>query len=316
MNHKLPHKEIAAAIMNPTQHRVVNELRKWLPSRGTVLFTLLVLGVLYWSQSVGAISFQAPTAATVSTDTIAYQGQLADSNGNPVTGTYDMRFKFYSAANGGSPLWSEDWTGTNSVQVTDGLFNVMLGSLTSIPQSVIANNANLFLGITIGSDQEMTPRVQLGSVPFATKALTVPDASIGTSKLINGAVTSSKIAPLNKTVRNRGGNTWPTSGDWTDVPGATITFTADEILTNSTIMIFYTQQFKNDSGQIVWARVLVDGQEVFMGQGAGSQWFMISIPATYDVSPGAHTVKAQYKPVLGGTATASNYSLSAMVVGR
>ncbi|MCB0127204.1 MAG: hypothetical protein KDE58_33310, partial [Caldilineaceae bacterium] len=70
-----------------------------------------------------------------------------------------------------------------------GLFNVMLGSLSSIPKAVIADNANLYLGIAIGADVEMTPRVQLGSVPYATQALTVPDASITTTKIADGAVT-------------------------------------------------------------------------------------------------------------------------------
>ena len=49
-----------------------------------------------------------------------------------------MTFRLYSAASGGTPLWEETWTGPNSVQVSDGLFNVMLGSLSAIPQAVVA----------------------------------------------------------------------------------------------------------------------------------------------------------------------------------
>jgi len=79
---------------------------------------------------------------------------------------------------------------------------VMLGSLTPIPQSVIAGNSNLFLGITVGTDNEMSPRIQLGSVPFAVQALTVPDGSISKAKLAadisidppNGSITSVKLA--------------------------------------------------------------------------------------------------------------------------
>lgn len=167
--------------------------QQWLPSRGNVLFTLLVIGSLFWAQNAGAISLGAPLAVTTSTAGIPYQGRLADKNGAPLTQTVNMIFRLYAAASGGSPLWEEQWTGANSVQVSDGLFNVMLGSLTPISQNTITGNSNLFLGITVETDSEMNPRVQLGSVPFATQALTVPDGSITTDKLADGAVTSSKL---------------------------------------------------------------------------------------------------------------------------
>ena len=153
----------------------------WLPSRGNVLFTLVMIGVLLWAQSAGAVPFQAESAA--STGTIAYQGRLANSSGAPITETLNMSFRLYSAVTGGAPLWTEQWIGSNGVKVSDGLFNVMLGSLTPIAQSVITGNSTLFLGITVGTDDEMSPRVQLGSVPFAVQALTVPDGSITQLKL-------------------------------------------------------------------------------------------------------------------------------------
>ena len=169
--------------------------RAWLPSRGNVLFTLLVVAGLLWANSVGALPLRAPLAASTSTGTIAYQGRLADADGNPITNTVNMIFRLYDAATGGVFLWEEQWTGSNGVQVSDGLFNVMLGSLTPIPQSVITGHDSLFLGITVGTDDEMTPRVQLGSVPFAVQALTVPDGSVTTEKLADGAINGDKVLP-------------------------------------------------------------------------------------------------------------------------
>jgi len=104
-----------------------------------------------------------------------------------------MIFRLYDVPTGGVYLWEEQWTGSNGVQVSDGLFNVMLGSLTSIPQSVITEHDSLFLGITVGTDDEMAPRVQLGSVPFAVQALTVPDGSVTTEKIADEAVTQAKL---------------------------------------------------------------------------------------------------------------------------
>lgn len=164
---------------------------RWLPTPGTIIFVVLALAALLWGQSVGAFSLVDSSAN--STGTIAYQGRLADAGGNPLTSTLNMSFRLYGTATGGASLWTEQWTGSNGVQVSDGLFNVMLGSLTPIPQNVITGNPTLFLGITVGTDDEMAPRVQLGSVPFAVQALTVPDSSITTSKLTDKSVTQAKL---------------------------------------------------------------------------------------------------------------------------
>ncbi|MGB5052215.1 MAG: hypothetical protein WBO46_24915 [Caldilineaceae bacterium] len=188
----MEHKEFRIRIPWPTARQVRPAVARWLPSRGNVLFTTLMILMLVWAQTAGA--FPALNSAANSTGTIAYQGRLADSSGNPLTNTLNMSFRLYSTSTGGSPLWSELWTGSNGVQVSDGLFNVMLGSLTPIPQNVITGNTSLFLGITVGTDDEMSPRVQLGSVPFAVQALTVPAGSVTTEKLAVSAVTTDNIA--------------------------------------------------------------------------------------------------------------------------
>jgi len=173
-----------------------NWLRRFLtPHPGTLILTIVVVLGLLWAQSVGALPLGRPMSDTAgaSTSTIAYQGRLADAAGQPLTGTYNMIFRLYTVATGGTPLWTEQWTGSNGVRVSDGLFNVMLGSLTPIPQSAIAGRSQLFLGIMVGTDDEMQPRVQLGSVPFAVQALTVPDGSVTTGKIADGAVTQAKL---------------------------------------------------------------------------------------------------------------------------
>lgn len=164
----------------------------WLPTKGNVVFTLLVLLLFFGAQQSGALPGQA--IANTSTSTINYQGRLADSNGSPLTGFHNLEFRIYDVPVGGTSLWEELWTGGNAVQVSDGLFSVMLGSLNANLSSAISNRNELYLGITVDTDGEMVPRVQLGSVPFSMQASSVSDNSITTEKLASGAVTVAKLA--------------------------------------------------------------------------------------------------------------------------
>ncbi|MBN2104222.1 hypothetical protein JW835_09310 [bacterium] len=95
-----------------------------------------------------------------------YQGYLMDSGENPVNGDLPMVFMIYGVAEDGTALWSETH---ESVTVTDGYFTVLLGSETPIPKSVF-NGEDCYLGITVGSDAEMTPRKRLVSVGYAFRA--------------------------------------------------------------------------------------------------------------------------------------------------
>jgi len=184
--------------------------RAWLPSRGNVLFTLLLVSGLLWANSVGALPLRMPSAAGTSTGTIAYQGRLADSAGNPITTSgIGMQFCLYDTDVGGSPVdgWCENHP---SVPVEDGLFSVLLGSINPIPVSLLTNHSSLWLGITIGSDSEMTPREQIASVPYAMIASTVP----------HGGVTSGKIG-LDYAVATMGQFS-TSSTEFVDVSGSTL----------------------------------------------------------------------------------------------
>jgi hypothetical protein len=163
-----------------------------IPHPGTIVTMSLILVLLFWAQSVGALPLPRPHTAPLSTNTtIPYQGRLTDSAGRTLTGTYDMVFRLYDTSSGGTSLWDESWTNAGGVQVSDGMFSVMLGSHVPLAQSLFGSNQALFLGIQVGSDPEMLPRVQLGSVPYA---LAIPDSSVTTQKIANGAVSAEKLA--------------------------------------------------------------------------------------------------------------------------
>jgi len=96
---------------------------------------------------------------------ISYQGRLTDDGGNPVSGTQAMTFTIYDGA--GASKWTESHA---TVQVNDGLFSVILGSQTALPDSVFAGD-DRYLGITVGGDPEIYPRILLTSAPMAARAL-------------------------------------------------------------------------------------------------------------------------------------------------
>ena len=98
---------------------------------------------------------------------INYQGMLTDNEGTPLSGDFDLTFTIYDAPTNGTALWTETHT---IVPVENGLFNVILGGATTpVPDSVF-DHPERFLGIKVGTDPELTPRIQLTSVGYAYRA--------------------------------------------------------------------------------------------------------------------------------------------------
>jgi len=155
----------------------------WKQYLTTNISTIVIVTLMFLGYHVLAAPDRSTQAApTGSPSVIPYQGTLTDANGNPVDGNIDITFSFYDVSSGGTALWSEAHTGDNAVPVNSGLFNVNLGSLNPIPDSLL-DVETLYLGVQIESDSEMIPREVVGSVPLAMKAFSLPDASVTTSKL-------------------------------------------------------------------------------------------------------------------------------------
>src|SRR5690606_31203032 len=94
------------------------------------------------------------------------QGRLLEPDGTPVVGAVDFAFAIYDGPDSGATeLWSE----TQSVTLDEGYFSVRLGDETAIDPAIF-DGSQLFLGVTVGSDDEMTPRQPLVSVPYAFMA--------------------------------------------------------------------------------------------------------------------------------------------------
>ena len=96
--------------------------------------------------------------------TMSYQGVLTDADENPVAdGSYDLAFTLYDAAADGNALWTE----TQSVDVSDGLFNVILGSTNPLNLDF---DMPYWLGIAVGEGSELSPRTELTSSAYSLNA--------------------------------------------------------------------------------------------------------------------------------------------------
>lgn len=114
----------------------------------------------------------APTIAEAP-NLVNYQGILTDTGGTSLNGTFDLSFRIYAdSSQAADDLWSERHTG---VVVDDGLFNIILGSVSYLPDSLFAGGER-WMGISVGGDPEIYPRMQITSVPWAMRA-TVADSA-------------------------------------------------------------------------------------------------------------------------------------------
>src|SRR5205814_7759055 len=100
----------------------------------------------------------------------------------PVKGPIKMRFTIWEKPNGGVALWSEV---QSSVPLIGGTYAVVVGSTMPLPRTLFDGRV-MYLGITVGADSKMTPRVVLASVPYAVLASDVVGDISPHSVSVNG----------------------------------------------------------------------------------------------------------------------------------
>ncbi len=97
---------------------------------------------------------------------INFQGRLTDTSNNPTSGNIDFVFKFYSDLSGGTQLpAASPWSESQTLTVTNGVFNASIGSGTPIPFSVF-DSTSVYLQIEV-EGEALTPRETLLSAPFS-----------------------------------------------------------------------------------------------------------------------------------------------------
>jgi hypothetical protein len=96
--------------------------------------------------------------------TLSYQGVLKDSGGNIVPdGDYTVTFRIYDVDSAGTALWTQ----TQTLPVVDGILNAILGKPLGID---LPFDTAYFLGVEVGTEGELEPRLELTSAPYAHRA--------------------------------------------------------------------------------------------------------------------------------------------------
>jgi len=122
-------------------------------------------------------------AAEAAPDSINFTGRLSTASG-PVDGSVDITFTFYTAATGGSSVWSDTLTG---LQASQGLVFATLGSATNPLNDTVFTDQPLYLEIIVGTET-LSPRLSIQSVPYAVRA-----SSAASADSLGGTITPSEV---------------------------------------------------------------------------------------------------------------------------
>lgn len=139
-----------------------------------VLFSILLAGILFAGLTTCALA-EVPQM-------INYQGKLTKPDGPfPPDTTVSIAFTIYADSQGVESLWDATH---DSVKAKYGIFSVLLGP---IPNSVF-NGEVRYLGVKVGSDDEMRPLRPIVSVGYAFHSGTAQTADhAGTADQANSA---------------------------------------------------------------------------------------------------------------------------------
>jgi len=160
---------------------------------------------------IGILCLTALTYAAVPR-VINYQGRLTDKNDNPLTGNFLVTFRFYDTETLGQSIWEEG----HILNIKNGVFSVLMGSVKPLE---IDFNKNLWLGMEVASDGEMTPRIKLASSVYALNAKSID--MINSNQLLRNDIDSvmSGSLTLKKDLILKGDSTGPSKLVLSDIQG-------------------------------------------------------------------------------------------------
>jgi len=135
---------------------------------------------------------------------MTYQGRLTDENGDPLDGNVRIRFVLYHQLTGGTGVYTE----TETVAVSDGLFNTVVGPSSAVAGLTPEDLAEpLYLELQVANGvytETLTPRQRLYGAPYAFTLM--PGAIISSALSTSAAATTDAILTI---VNNEDSNPLP-----------------------------------------------------------------------------------------------------------
>ena len=165
----------------------------------TVLIGSVIGGGTLLGRSLSASPPTSPRLQVVDGEfPMTFQGILLEDDGSPVSNSsHSLTFSLYNDPTASGPLWSE----TQTVFTFEGLFTTYLGVEDDIDSSIFANNSQTYMGIRVGFNPEMTPRIRMSYSPYALHAVTADNTltppvnpyRVATLLWYNGRVAEQKV---------------------------------------------------------------------------------------------------------------------------
>ncbi|MBI2658548.1 LamG domain-containing protein [Candidatus Woesearchaeota archaeon] len=156
---------------NSINKNAIKENNKKFPITFILLLSLFLL--------LSTLAFAIPNSLTL-------QGKLTNVAGASQVGTFNFTFRIYDAATNGNVLY--ELANRNITTDANGIYDIILGQIN------LSFADQYYLGITVGTDSESEPRVNLTSAPYSFRANTSealnPNASyVVTNLSVTGNIT-------------------------------------------------------------------------------------------------------------------------------
>lgn len=247
---------------------------------------LIILTVLLLL-AVGAFA-QAPNE-------ISYQGKLTNADGAPITTSSSVTFAIYAASAGGTAIYTSTQTITPD---ENGIFTVNLAGVDGTD----FNGSIRYLGIKVGSDDEMTPRQRINSAPYSYSTQNIPSNSVNSANIVDNSITSNDI--LNSTIVGADiANGSITDADIADEPGIAHSFSSSSVVIATSVTVIDSIEFTAPTAGFVLLQATGSSAISANGTGVANMNFSISASTVFDydnqcyIDLGIPSARTYYQPI-------------------